>query len=330
MASAPRVSVLLPVWNSERWIAQAVESLLGQTFRDFELLALDDGSTDATPGILARYAERDARVRAVSLPHRGLVATLNEGVAQARGELLARMDADDVSRPERLALQVAYLDRHPECVALGAEVLLVDPDGAPIRRGDVPVESAAIEAELLRGRGEALTHPVAMLRSEAVRAAGGYRDVAAEDVDLYLRLAERGRLANLPETLLEYRQHFEKLCVRRACEIRASLEQTVREGRVRRGLTVPDAPLLPPVAAGLPEIEYRRRWIRESIEAGFLATARKHAWAALREEPGSVRSWQYLVRALLGLRLEGVKRWAARHGGRRDVGGMTARRERPA
>src|SRR5690606_34355737 len=111
-----RVSVILPAYNAERHIEEAVESILSQTFDDCELIALDHGRTDATRAILEKIARRDARVRLVSRPNKGLVATLNEGLLLSRGEYIARMDADDVSHPERLRLQVEYLDSNHDVV----------------------------------------------------------------------------------------------------------------------------------------------------------------------------------------------------------------------
>src|SRR5207237_7493623 len=119
MLQAPRVSVLLPVWNGEAFLEQAMESILRQTLSSFELIVIDDGSTDRTAAIADEFASRDDRVRVLRRPHEGLSATLNAGIAAARGEYVARMDADDISVPDRLQKQVAYLDAHPGSVALG-------------------------------------------------------------------------------------------------------------------------------------------------------------------------------------------------------------------
>jgi hypothetical protein len=227
---------------------------------------------------------------------------------------IARMDADDVARPERFARQVAYLSRHPECVALGADVLLVDPDGRPIRSCGVQLEHEKIDAELMRGRGEAIPHPVAMFRRADLIAVGSYRTEyeTAEDLDLYLRLAERGRVANLPETLLEYRQHVRKVSIERANEQRRAGNAVLRDARRRRGLEESAAAPLSPGPERVPLIEWRRSWAREAIEGRNLRTARVHARAVLRAEPLSWRSWQLLLRALLGLRIKWLKRLRSR------------------
>jgi glycosyltransferase involved in cell wall biosynthesis len=305
-ADAPIVSVLMPVYDAECYLDAAIESILGQTFRDFEFLIYDDGSTDRSAAMLERWQERDPRIRLFRESHAGLTTWLQAGLAEARGRYLARMDADDVARLDRLERQVDYLGRHPECDALGAQALLIDPDGRPIRLCTMQVDHARIDAELLQGRGEALLHPVVMFRREALIAAGGYRCEyeTAEDLDLYLRLAERGRLANLAQVLLEYRQHPAKVSARRAGEQIRTANAVIRAARRRRGIEE-GAEL--PMRSGpdeLPAIEYSRRWAREAIEGGFLPTARRHAWAVFRQQPLSWRSWQLLLRAWLGIRIE--------------------------
>jgi GT2 family glycosyltransferase len=309
----PTVSVSMAVYDAERWLAEAVESILGQSFADFELIAVDDGSRDGSRAILESFAARDPRVRVIARPHGGLVATRNAALAAARGELVAVMDADDVAHPERLARQVAYLRAHPEVLAVGAEVEIVDPDGWPIRKGGLPLEHAAIDAALLRGRGEAITHPVATFRREALLAVGGYREAYhhAEDLDLCLRLAERGRLANLPETLLRYRHHLRKTSNACAGEHRRITNLVLADARRRRGLPL-EGFELPALSSDTPAVDYWCEWVRQAVIGGNLATARKYALAVLRAEPLRPRSWQLLLRATTGLRVEPLRRWLGR------------------
>src|SRR2546423_11626964 len=117
LLQAPRVSVLLPVWNGEPFLEQAMESILRQTLSSFELIVIDDGSTDRTAAIAEEFASGDDRVRVLRRPHEGLSAALNAGIAAVRGEYVARMDGDDISGPDRLRKQVADLDTHPARVA---------------------------------------------------------------------------------------------------------------------------------------------------------------------------------------------------------------------
>ncbi len=216
----------MPVRNGGSYLVPAVRSLLDQSFADFELLAIDDGSIDGSASRLASLAAGDRRVRLLRNPGRGLVAALNFGLAEARGELVARMDADDVALPRRFERQVAFLDSHPEVAVLGTAVDVIDHAGRVVDRIDYPTSPAEIEARLLdRRRVEwscAHAHPSVMARLDVVRAAGGYRAVFrhAEDYDLWQRLAERHRLANLPDRLLRYRSHAGQVSRRHAAEQR--------------------------------------------------------------------------------------------------------------
>ena len=308
-ATPPRVSVLMPVYDAESDVARAVDSILGQTFSDFELLVLDDGSRDRSLEIVERVCGDDPRVRLFRNTHAGLTVRLCEGVAAARGEFIARQDADDISRLERFEHQVLFLESHPEVSVVGAGSLTIDPDGMPIRERPVPLDHDAIEALLLQGRGDAILHSATLFRRTHLIDAGGYRPETepAEDVDLYLRLAERGRLANLPLTLLESRQHPSRVSVLRAAEQRQKLNRVLAEAHRRRGRSDAVSPL-PAIRGSLSPAECQSRWACDAAEGGNLATARKHAWAAFRAEPLHPQSWQAMLRALLGLRIEPLRR----------------------
>jgi len=206
----PQVSVVLPVYNSERYLAAAVASILQQTFADFEVLAIDGGSSDRSLDILREFASRDPRVRVVKQEGKGLVGALNQGLAMARGEFLARMDADDIAHPERFARQVAFLRKNTAIAVVGSAMTLIDGDGRRVRDIDYPVEPAAVARAL--EDGSALAHPAVMMRRETVVRTGGYRPVLdfAEDYDLWLRMSEQAQLANLPDRLLSYRHHAGK------------------------------------------------------------------------------------------------------------------------
>jgi glycosyltransferase involved in cell wall biosynthesis len=205
--STPAVSVVMAVYNGERWLAETLASLAGQTFGDFEVVAIDDGSTDGSAAILAEAAARDARYRVITQANRGLVASLNRGLAEARAPLVARLDADDIAEPERFARQVAFLHVHPEVAVLGSAIRIIGEDGVFGRLQSYPCGPAEVAAGMLHRC--AFAHPAVMMRRDAVLAIGGYREAFrhAEDYDLWLRLGERHALDNLPEALLRYRQH---------------------------------------------------------------------------------------------------------------------------
>jgi hypothetical protein len=207
----PQVSVILPVYNGEPYIGAAVASILNQTFWDFELIVVDGGSTDRSLAVVDELAGGDPRVVVVRQGAASLVRQLNCGISAARGEFLARMDADDISHPERLQRQVEFLRRNPDIAVVGSAMTLIDADGARIRDIDYPQEPRDVAAFL--DTGSPLGHPAVMMRRDLVRQAGGYREILqfAEDYDLWLRLdAQKHLMANLPDRLLSYRHHAKK------------------------------------------------------------------------------------------------------------------------
>ena len=203
--TAPLVSVLLPVHDGERFLREAVESVLAQTLRSLELVAVDDGSTDGTRAILESF--RDERLLIVPQPHLGLVAALNRAAREAGGSHLTRMDADDVSLPDRVARQAAFLDAHPRVGLVVSGVTVIDADGRRLRTVVLPPDDASLRRRLLLRNP--FTHGAVTMRREAFERAGGYRPGygANEDYDLWRRLARDWELAAMPEVLYLYREH---------------------------------------------------------------------------------------------------------------------------
>jgi hypothetical protein len=213
----PRVCVLMPARDAARTVRAAAVSILRQTERDLALVCVDDGSTDATPGILSRLAERDPRVVVVRGPGEGIARALARGLGRCDGEVVARMDADDVAHPARLARQLEALEADPSLAAIGSAVRLFP--RRQVREGmrryaawlnglttpDLVRRDLFVEAPL--------AHPAAAIRRRALDAVGGWRDGPfPEDYDLWLRLAEAGgRLSNLPEALLGWRESAGRL-----------------------------------------------------------------------------------------------------------------------
>lgn len=215
--TTPTVSVLMPCYNTAGTIDEALSSLVAQTLGNFEVVAVDDGSTDATPERLAEWAGRFSHFRRLTIPHGGIVAALSAGLQACAAPLVARMDADDRSTPDRLARQATFLADHPEIDVVSCRVR-----GFP--EGQVR-EGFTIYLDWLNGlmtdddiRREMfvespLPHPSVIFRRQAVLDAGGYEDHGwPEDYDLWLRLYLRGcHYAKLPETLLEWREHPQRL-----------------------------------------------------------------------------------------------------------------------
>jgi glycosyltransferase involved in cell wall biosynthesis len=291
----------MPVYNAERYVAAAAESILAQSFADFEFLIVDDGSTDGSRGVLERIAARDRRVRLTSRPNTGYVVALNEMLAAARGEFVARMDADDLALPDRFAAQLAHLRGDHGCLAVGGWADLTDPDGEVIGRWEMPADHESIDRANLRGELRVI-HPTLMARRAAVEAAGGYRDdrEGSEDLDLMLRLAEAGRLANVPRVVLRYRRHSESYTHARPARVAAAAARTLRDAWHRRGLGEPPAP--PPLAPGnrpSPAHDHRT-WAWMALGVGNVPAARKHARRAVRLEPLAAASWKAAYCALRG------------------------------
>ncbi|MCL6436418.1 MAG: glycosyltransferase [Leptolyngbyaceae cyanobacterium HOT.MB2.61] len=301
----PLVSVVMPVYNAESYVGEAVESILAQTFDNFEFIILNDGSTDRSEQILKQYQQRDRRIRIVSRENRGLIATLNEGINCATGRYIARMDADDIALPERFSKQVEFLETHPDYVVVGSKVLLIDPEGLPICPFSTLTEHEAIDAAHMEGKGGAICHPASMLRRDVLQKVGGYRQEMkyAEDFDLFLRLAEVGKVANLPHILLKYRMHANSVGYTKRLEQVKSGFQALKEAHHRRSLDFQTTSMNELIInnesdASLSKIH--RVWAWQSLVGGNVKTARKHAFLALKNNLISVDSWKVLACAMRG------------------------------
>lgn len=215
--AAPRVSVLLPCRDAAVHLPEAMASIRAQTFHDFEVLAVDDGSSDATFGLLRAWAVDDPRVRVLATHGRGLVPALASGLAAARGSLIARMDADDVAEPNRLVEQVSLLDRETSLAACGTGVEYFPPemvrDGT--RRYQDWLNSIATPDEISRDVFIEcpIAHPTLMIRRSVILAVGGYRELGwPEDYDLILRVWAAGyRMARVPAILHHWREGPDRL-----------------------------------------------------------------------------------------------------------------------
>lgn len=314
--STPRISVLIPVRNGGDYVDAAIASIRRQTFSDIEIVVVDDHSTDGTPAVLERHAMEDRRVRVLPATGAGIVDALNLALSEARGDLVARMDADDLSEPDRLGRQVAEMDARPDLVLLGTGAVVMDAQGrvgAVIAVETHParlVERLPVENPFL--------HPTVVMRRRAVEAAGGYRRqfALAEDYDLWTRLARQGVVANMPDALLGLRRHPGQSSRRHRMEQRAvyALARLLAYGPP---VDIPPLSTLPtPLAAvsaylsapgsalsGLSPRERRdiERMLRWCLAAGALSTERR------REIVTALRGGSGL---LSSLSLEWQLRWA--------------------
>jgi hypothetical protein len=297
------VSVVMSVFNGERFLREAVESILDQSFHELEFIVVDDGSTDRSATILDYYQQADARVKVYHEVHRGLIESLNRGCSLAGGKYIARMDADDVASKDRLMMQVDFMEAHPQIGVLGGAVEWIDATGKSLGIHMHPVEDREIKPALLHRC--VLWHPTVVLRREAFVWAGGYRSifVDAEDCDLWLRIAEHFQLANLEAVVLKYRIHPYQVSMRKRRQ-QAICSLAAQAAAISRRNGNPDPlngvkEITPVVLAALGVTEAKQQatlasdwgwWIQSLFAAGQDDMALKSALEMLRFD------WHYAER----------------------------------
>lgn len=322
----PTVSMQMAVYNGERFLLATLESILGQHFTDFELIIVDDGSTDRTPDILAAYAARDGRI--VLLNHhtqQGISAARNRALAAARGRYIAITDADDLSYPSRLQKQVAFLDAHPEIGLLGSWASRIDEDGKIITAMRLPVESALLQWSLLFY--PPIVHSASVMRTELLQRVGGYPldKPCTVDYDLWLRLAKITKFHTLPEELVAYRVHPYGVSAQRQEEqtkIARQLSQTALSTLLGKPLTLAEAEALYAFVSWhifpIPctELEQAARWLphlyRAYCKTALLTAPEKRLVAAeivgyyrrFVQRQKQVSYWTYISLCLQALRFQ--------------------------
>ncbi len=282
--ASPRVSVLMSVYNDPQYLPAAIESMLRQSFSDFELVIVDDGSTDETSSILARY--NDDRIVCLRNPtNMGLAYSLNRALATARGIYVARQDADDLSSDLRLACQVSYLDLHPDVAVVGTSYYELHEERGVVKLIRPPTGTDEIRDALFYEH--TFCHSAVMMRRCCVEAVGGYYVAyrAAQDRDLWLRLAERFEMANLDEPLHTLRVRAASVSSTRRAEQRALAQQAARCA-LSRGVLRPSARALG-----------RFYWLEalEATAAHDHNRAHKSLTEALLNNAELDADWQYLI-----------------------------------
>jgi GT2 family glycosyltransferase len=300
--AAPLVSVVIPVYNASPFLVEAVESVLKQTFQDWEIIAVDDGSTDNSVEILNQFAALDARIRVLPMPHAGICSTRNTGIHAARGRYFAALDNDDAMLSERLQKQFDFLEGHPDYCAVGTAGLLVDVDGDPIHDRFFPTTGEEVEAELLAGRNPLMQSSM-MFRKQTVIDAGCYQDGRnfAEDYDLFLRLTESGKIGNLHEVLMRQRQHVSRASARHYEDQNRVARLALQDAFNRRGLQQ-ELPVIEGSWHPTTPADYHTRCASDAWDAGNYQSVKKHAsalWTA-GGPLGKLRATELLGRILMG------------------------------
>ncbi|AFY47772.1 glycosyl transferase [Nostoc sp. PCC 7524] len=313
MSDYPLISVILPFYNTEQYLETAIQSILNQTYKNFELLLLDDGSSDQSLAIAQKYAQIDPRVKVHHHPNMGLCRTLQKGVSLASGKYIARMDGDDIADSQRFELQVNYLEQNPDCVALGTALTVIDPDGDVIYQPEITQEHEQLVKELLQWQGSRICHPTVMMRTELVRLVGGYtQEYHFEDVDLFLKLAKHGKLANLPERMLWYRWHIGSISHTRN-QVRVNeIKQTIYNraiANLQLSLDSEIKPFLsqnvdsvqvPNKSANDPEYEAYCRWCVIARESGFYHSSFKYIVRIFKSNPLATKTYWVLINFIIG------------------------------
>jgi glycosyltransferase involved in cell wall biosynthesis len=308
----PKISVVMPVYNAAAHLAEAVRSVLAQSFADFELLIINDGSTDNSAQILKRFS--DPRLRILDQKNCGVVAALNRGIREARGSLICRMDSDDICIPDRLARQAEYLDAHSDIALVGGFITTIDEDGhelAPV------VPYPLTHEEIWAGLGVrpwVMCHPAVMFRRQAALDAGLYDPafLHAEDAEFFARLMSRHRAANLPRVVLRYRLRRGGVSMKnkRHGQINAALvAEMIRQWRPgepftataeqRRAADCAIEAADRPASQGEAEAAYRCRIARELLRGRQWTKAAGHYFAAARHQPFSWLAYAGIACALL-------------------------------
>ena len=309
MNQIPDISVVMSTYNGARYLQQGLDSILSQRDAEFELIVVDDGSTDGSDRILAEAAARDRRIRVITQDNTGLTRALIRGCAIARGRYIARQDGDDLSAPGRLHKQRLALESDPSLAMVSSWAEVIGPENEPLLVHKRPADAKAATDLLVHGRVGPPGHGSVMFRRDAYERAGGYRELFyyAQDGDLWLRMAQEGGLAYVPEVLYRYRISADSISGRLhpAKVPYANLITRLHEARLRGES---EAPILasasldaahPPARTSSGDTDY---FIARCLFGRRDPRALGYVWRSLLSHPGSMRPWLLLgPAAALGL-----------------------------
>jgi GT2 family glycosyltransferase len=257
-----KISVLTCCYNAEDFIEEAVESILRQSNKEFEYVVADDGSTDKTLSILKRYAVKDTRIVLIEKDHSGLTASLNVGLELAKGEWIARLDADDVAMPERLSHQLKFVQDNDDVVLLGGGCIEVNTIGAPVKKHTYPQEHSALINRLENGAAF-FPHSSAFFNKEVLMKMGGYNPkfTSAQDLDMFLRIGETAPMACLPMPVVKLRKHPQMISNTNQGRLQPTLAMCARICHFRRKSDLSDP-------STMEEYPWRKflKWVEKRME----------------------------------------------------------------
>ena len=299
----PKVSVILSVCNGELHLKEAIDSILHQTYADFEFIIIDDGSTDATLEIIKSY--NDARIKCVSNEKNiGLTKSLNRGVKEASGEYIARQDADDISLPQRLELQLHFLETHLQVALLGTGIYVVDAAGKEIEKRIMqPNPQASLQ------RGNRIVHGSAMFRRGVVEEVGDYNEELkyAQDYELWLRMAKKHGVRNLALPLYKLRIHKGSILSQNAVEQQmcAILAQKLARGEISDDnlLDLQERPLstYQMVFTRMDKVAFHKAVAYNHTQSGNLSALRRECIKAFKLNPSDLENGVQLLSSLFGV-----------------------------
>ncbi|WP_281796914.1 glycosyltransferase family 2 protein [Desulforhabdus amnigena] len=276
----PEITVLMSCYNAGRWLHEAIDSVLQQTFKNFEFIILDDGSEDETWNIIQSYCSRDKRIVAIRKENTGLADSLNVGIAHAKGTWIARLDADDLCEPTRLEEQIAFIRKNPEIVLLGTGFLEINDSGSVLKRHSYPAKHDQLLHRLKRSMAF-FPHSSAFYRTDLVQRVHGYnpRIKRSEDTDLWLRLSEKGKLGCFKKPLVRIRKHSEQISLDQAGKRQLCDSTAARVCYFLRSSGIPDP------SASNEEADWSSflEWVENRIDQESVCEKRK-AWNAARSE----------------------------------------------
>jgi len=297
-SKVPAISVLLSCYNGARWLREAINSVLDQTFGDFEFIIVDDGSTDSSAEIIRHFAEQDTRIVVITKCNTGLVDSLNVGIQRASGEWIARIDADDICEPDRLESQLVMARLNPDLVFIGSDLLEIDENGNAIKIYRYPDKHSLLVRNLSSSR-KFPPHSSAFYRADVVRSIGCYRFRIrrAQDWDLWLRLSEVGQLGSIDRPLVRIRKHLGQISHDESGRRQLVDSRVAIISYWLRHYGIPD-----PVASGNEEFNIFRMWVENRLEQeqlfeffDYLAKIKKHTVEVYQSPSALLTATKHIV-----------------------------------